>query len=41
MTNHINNWKNRGGQGFGRYDYQVFGLEAYGNKSGSINATVW
>ncbi|MFC3811944.1 glycoside hydrolase family 11 protein [Lacihabitans lacunae] len=41
MTTHINNWKSKGGQGFGSYDYQVFGLEAFGNKSGSINATVW
>ncbi len=42
MKTHINNWKKNGGQGFGSYDYQVFGLEAYGNKvSGKINATVW
>jgi endo-1,4-beta-xylanase len=41
MANHINNWRSRGGQGFGNHDYQVFGLEAYGNKSGYINATVW
>jgi endo-1,4-beta-xylanase len=41
MANHINNWRSRGGQGFGSYDYQVFGLEAFSNKSGSINATVW
>lgn len=41
MANHINNWKSSGGQGFGSYDYQIFSLEAYGNKSGYINATVW
>jgi endo-1,4-beta-xylanase len=42
MANHINNWRARGGQGFGNtYDYQVFGLEAYGRRSGYINATVW
>ncbi len=41
MTNHINNWKNRGGQGFGSYNYQILALEAWGGKSGSINATVW
>jgi endo-1,4-beta-xylanase len=41
MANHINNWRSRGGHGFGNYNYQVFGLEAYGGKSGAINATVW
>ncbi len=41
MANHINNWRNRGGQGFGTYNYQILALEAYGGKSGSINATVW
>ncbi len=42
MANHINNWRSRGGQGFGNtYGYQVFGLEAYGGRSGYINATVW
>jgi endo-1,4-beta-xylanase len=41
MANHINNWRNRGGQGFGSYNYQILALEAYSNKSGSINATVW
>ena len=41
MTNHINNWKSRGGQGFGSYNYQIFGLEAFSGKSGYINATVW
>jgi len=41
MGNHINNWRNRGGQGFGSYNYQILALEAWGGKSGSINATVW
>jgi endo-1,4-beta-xylanase len=41
MGNHINNWRNRGGQGFGSFNYQILALEAYGTKSGSINATVW
>lgn len=41
MTNHINNWRSRGGQGFGSYNYQILALEAWGNKSGYINATVW
>ena len=41
MANHINNWRSRGGQGFGSYNYQVLALEAWGNKSGYINATVW
>ena len=41
MTNHINNWRNSGGQGFGSYNYQILALEAWGTKSGYINATVW
>ena len=41
MANHINNWRNRGGQGFGSYNYMILALEAYSNKSGYINATVW
>jgi endo-1,4-beta-xylanase len=41
MANHINNWRSRGGQGFGGYNYQILALEAWGNKSGTINATVW
>lgn len=41
MANHINNWKNKGGQGFGTHNYMIFALEAWGNKSGSINATTW
>lgn len=41
MANHINNWKNKGGQGFGSYNYQILALEAFSGKSGYINATVW
>lgn len=41
MANHINNWKSRGGQGFGSYNYQILALEAFGGKSGYINATAW
>ena len=41
MANHINNWRSRGGQGFGSFNYQVLALEAFSGKSGYINATVW
>ena len=41
MTNHINNWRSSGGQGFGSFNYMILALEAYGGKSGYINATVW
>jgi len=41
MSNHINNWRSRGGQGFGSYNYQILALEAWGGRSGYINATVW
>jgi endo-1,4-beta-xylanase len=41
MANHINNWKSKGGQGFGSFDYQVLAIEAWGGRSGYINATVW
>jgi endo-1,4-beta-xylanase len=41
MANHINNWRSRGGQGFGNYNYQVLAIEAWGGRSGYINATVW
>jgi endo-1,4-beta-xylanase len=41
MANHISNWQSHGGQGFGAYNYQILALEAYNNKSGYINATVW
>lgn len=41
MANHINNWRNTGGQGFGSYNYMILAIEAWGNKSGYINATAW
>ena len=41
MNGHINNWRSKGGQGFGSYDLQIFAIEAWGGKSGYINATVW
>ena len=41
MANHINNWKSRGGQGFGTHNYMIFALEAFSGKSGYINATTW
>ena len=41
MANHINNWRSRGGQGFGNYNYMILALEAWGGRSGYINATVW
>jgi endo-1,4-beta-xylanase len=40
-ANHINNWRSRGGQGFGSYNLQILAVEAYGGKSGNCNATVW
>lgn len=41
MGAHISNWQSRGGQGFGTHNYQILALEAWGGKSGYINATVW
>jgi endo-1,4-beta-xylanase len=41
MGNHINNWKSRGGQGFGNFNYQILACEDYSGGSGTINATVW
>lgn len=41
MGNHINNWKSKGGQGFGSFNLQILAVEAYSNKTGSCNATVW
>jgi len=40
MANHVNNWKSKGGQGFGSYYNVTFSVEAM-NQTGSINATVW
>ncbi|HEY4063800.1 MAG TPA: glycoside hydrolase family 11 protein [Puia sp.] len=41
MPNHINNWKSHGGEGFGTFNYQILALEAFGGRSGNVNATVW
>jgi endo-1,4-beta-xylanase len=41
MANHITNWRNAGGEGFGSYNLQILALEAYNGKSGYINATAW
>lgn len=41
MGNHINNWRSRGGQGFGNHNYQILAIEAWGGRSGYINATAW
>jgi endo-1,4-beta-xylanase len=41
IANHINNWRSRGGQGFGTFNYQILALEAFSGKSGSCNGTVW
>jgi endo-1,4-beta-xylanase len=40
MSNHWNAWKSKMGS-MGSPNYQVFALEAWGGKSGYINATVW
>ena len=41
MANHVNFWRNNGGQGFGAYNYMILLTEAWGGGSGSSNATVW
>ena len=41
MNNHINNWRSRGGQGFGNYNLQILAVEDWGGGSGYCNATVW
>lgn len=40
IANHMNAWKSKMGS-MGANNLQIFAIEAYGNKSGSINATVW
>ena len=40
MGNHMNAWKSKMGN-VGTNNLQIFAIEAYGNKSGYINATVW
>ena len=41
VGNHVNNWKSKGGEGFGSYNYQILATENYSGGSGSVNATVW
>jgi len=38
--NHFTHWKNIG-MPMGNFNYQILGTEAYGGRSGSVNATVW
>lgn len=38
--NHFNHWKSLG-MNMGAFNYQILGTEAYGGRSGSVNATVW
>jgi len=40
MGNHMGAWKSKMGN-VGTNNLQIFAIEAYGNKSGYINATVW
>lgn len=40
LSNHFNYWNSHIGQ-MGAYNLQILAIEAYGNKSGSCNATVW
>jgi endo-1,4-beta-xylanase len=40
MSNHWNKWSQTMGA-MGSPNYQVFALEAWGNQTGSINATTW
>ena len=38
--NHFNHWRSIG-MNMGAFNYQILGTEAYGGRSGSVNATVW
>ncbi len=40
ISNHMNAWKSKMGN-MGTNNLQIFAIEAYSNKSGYINATVW
>ena len=40
IANHMNAWKSKMGS-MGSNNLQIFAIEAYSNKSGYINATVW
>ena len=39
-ANHFNHWRSLG-MPVGNFNYQILGTEAYGGRSGSVNATVW
>lgn len=42
MQGHVDNWKKYGGKGWGsKHNYQVFAIEAFGGKTGQIDASVW
>jgi endo-1,4-beta-xylanase len=42
MAGHVANWKKYGGKGWGAtHNYQVFAIEAFGGKTGLIDATIW
>ncbi len=41
MSPHVSHWQSSGGHGWGSNNYQILALEAWGGKSGYINATVW
>jgi endo-1,4-beta-xylanase len=41
MSPHVSHWQSAGGHGWGSNNYQILALEAWGGKSGYINATVW
>lgn len=42
MQGHINNWNAKHPHGsLSNYDYQVFGVEDFSRRTGSINATIW
>jgi endo-1,4-beta-xylanase len=38
--NHFNHWKNLG-MSMGSFNYMIFAAEAWGGRSGYVNATVW
>jgi endo-1,4-beta-xylanase len=40
LANHFNYWKSHIGS-MGALNLQILAVEAYGNKSGNCNATVW
>lgn len=38
--NHFNHWRSLG-MNLGNFNYMILGTEAFGGRSGSVNATVW